>query len=92
MLSQGCNVVWDHGLWRRQNRDAVKGVVEAAGGRWRLLYFPVPRAELLRRLAERNRRADANALAVTPEALDDFIARLEPPSGEGEEAIGPEGL
>ncbi len=61
--------------------------VEQAGGRWRLLYFPVPRQELLRRLSERNRRRDANALMVSPQALDDFYARFEPPVGEGEEII-----
>lgn len=28
----------------------------------------------------RNQRQDANALTVTPEALDDFFARFEPPA------------
>jgi hypothetical protein len=50
----------------------------------------VERAELLRRLEERNRRADANALVVTAEALDDFYGRFEPPQGEGEEVVPPE--
>ncbi|MFI9029992.1 hypothetical protein [Streptomyces sp. NPDC053560] len=36
----------------------------------------------LRRLAERNKREDANALTVTPEALDDFIDRFDVPSAE----------
>ena len=79
------DVVLDAGLWRRTDRDEVKELVEAAGGAWRLVYFEVGQDELLRRLAERNRRGDANALLVTPEALDDFIARFESPSGEGEE-------
>ncbi|MFD4609059.1 hypothetical protein ACFWOT_13305 [Streptomyces sp. NPDC058440] len=47
------------------------------------------REELLRRLEERNRREDANALAVTESALDDFYARFEPPRDEGEEIIEP---
>ncbi|WP_226962760.1 hypothetical protein [Streptomyces sp. C8S0] len=47
------------------------------------------RDELLRRLAERNARGDANALLVTPEALDDFFARFEEPQGEGEEIVEP---
>ncbi|MEX2985706.1 hypothetical protein [Streptomyces sp. C36] len=55
-------------------------LVEAAGGRWRLVYLPVDRGELLRRLADRNQRADANALIVTAAALDDFFARFEPPA------------
>jgi hypothetical protein len=40
--------------------------------------------ELLRRLSERNQREDANALTVTPKALDDFFARFDPPAGEEE--------
>jgi hypothetical protein len=31
------------------------------------------------------RRTDANALTVTSEALDDFLARFEPPAGGGEQ-------
>ncbi|MEY9956769.1 ATP-binding protein [Streptacidiphilus sp. MAP5-52] len=92
LLAEGRDVVWDHGLWLRRDRDAMKSMVEDGGARWRLLYFPVPRVELLRRLVERNRRGDANALFVTPEALDDFVARFEEPLGEGEEVIEPDWL
>nr|WP_272918555.1 AAA family ATPase [Nocardiopsis alba] len=77
-------------MWRRAERAEWKKLVEAAGARWRLLYFPVVREELLRRLAERNRRADANALTVSEEALDDFVARFDPPENEGEEVIAPD--
>lgn len=83
LLIGGTDVVIDHGLWRRSDREDWKKLVEAAGGRWRLLYFPVDRIELLRRLAARNRLDHANALMVTPEALDDFIARFDPPQGGG---------
>lgn len=89
LVAEGRDVVWDHGLWPRKDRDAMKELVEVAGGRWRLLYFPVEREELLRRLAERNEREDANALVVTPEALDDFFARFEKPQDEGEEIVEP---
>ncbi|GAA2694288.1 hypothetical protein [Streptomyces lunalinharesii] len=53
----------------------------AADGRlaaWRL--------QLLQRLQARNQREDANALTVTPQALDDFFARFEPPADD-EQAI-----
>ncbi|MCC3769549.1 ATP-binding protein [Streptomyces sp. UNOC14_S4] len=79
-LAAGDDVVLDHGLWLQSDRDAWKKLVEAAGGRWRLVYLPVDRDELLRRLADRNRREDANALTVTDSALDDFFARFEPPA------------
>ncbi len=84
-LAAGRDVVLDHGLWLREDRDAWKKTVLAAGGRWLLVYLPVDKAELLRRLNERNQRVgEANALTVTAEALDDFFARFEPPAaGEG---------
>ncbi|MFD8947620.1 AAA family ATPase [Streptomyces xanthophaeus] len=89
LIAEGRDVVWDHGLWPRKDREAMKELVESAGGRWRLLYFPVEREELLRRLEERNERGDANSLLVTPEALNDFFARFEKPQGEGEEIVEP---
>ncbi|MEV4506636.1 AAA family ATPase [Streptomyces klenkii] len=79
-LTTGDEVVLDHVLWFQTDRDARKKLVEAAGGRWRLVYLPVDRDKLLRRLADRNRREDANALTVTASALDDFFARFEPPA------------
>ncbi|MCX4718256.1 AAA family ATPase [Streptomyces virginiae] len=89
LVAEGLDVVWDHGLWPRKHRDEMKEFVEGAGGQWRLLYFPVDQTELLRRLQERNRREDANAMFVSPEALDDFFARFEAPQGEGEEIVEP---
>jgi predicted kinase len=88
-IAAGRDAVLDHGLWTRAARDEWKKLVEEAGGHLRLLYFPVPREELLRRLEERNRREDANALTVTESALDDFYARFEAPHDEGEEIIEP---
>ncbi|MGI5201352.1 AAA family ATPase [Spirillospora sp. CA-108201] len=87
LVKAGRGVVLDHGLWRRGDRDAAKKLVEAAGGRWRLIYLKVGRDELMRRLQLRNQRADANALLVTEPALEDFIARFDEPDGEGEEVV-----
>ncbi|MEV7630745.1 ATP-binding protein [Actinoplanes sp. NPDC089786] len=50
LLRDGRDVVVDHGLWLRDDRDGWKALVEAVGGQVRLLYFPVPKEELLRRL------------------------------------------
>ncbi|KFG76996.1 hypothetical protein FM21_13295 [Streptomyces mutabilis] len=87
LVAAGRDVVVDHGLWLRSDREEWKKLVVEAGGRPRMLYFPVPRGELLRRLAVRNEREDANSPAVTESALDDFYARFEPPQDEGEEII-----
>lgn len=84
LLEAGQSVVLDYGLWKRSNRDRYKRLVEAHGGRWRLFYFKAEPEVLLRRLAERNRRTDANALTVTEDMLTAFLARFEAPIGEGE--------
>lgn len=88
LVREGSDVVVDHGLWRREDREDWKRLVDSVGGRWQLLFFPVPRDELLWRLGERNRLRHANALLVTESALDDFYARFDEPSGEGEQVIG----
>jgi predicted kinase len=81
-------VVYDHGMWRRSDREAYKRLVEEHGGRWRLLYFKVDREVLLQRLADRNRRRDANAMPLLPADLEDFIARFDEPEGEGRSWCG----
>ncbi|MCX4617969.1 ATP-binding protein [Streptomyces mirabilis] len=90
LIAAGRDVVLDHGLWLRSDREEWKKLVIEAGGRPRLLYFPVPRTELLRRLDERNQREDGNALTVTESALNDFYARFEPPHDEGEDIVEPD--
>jgi predicted kinase len=83
-LEAGNDVVLDHGLWHRDERDAWKQAAREAGGLPLVVYLPADREELLRRLAERNQREDANALTVTPEALDDFFACFDPPADDEE--------
>ncbi|MBV9024872.1 MAG: ATP-binding protein [Streptomycetaceae bacterium] len=83
-LEAGNDVVLDHGLWRRADRDDWGRAAREAGGHPLVVYFPIDREELLRRLADRNQRDDANALTVTPEALDDFFARFDPPAEDDE--------
>jgi predicted kinase len=88
-LRAGNDVVLDHGLWRRGERDAWREAARRAGGHPLIIYLPADRDDLLRRLAERNRREDANALTVTPEALDDFFARFDVPGADEEVIVYP---
>ncbi|MEU9737230.1 ATP-binding protein [Streptomyces sp. NPDC048002] len=81
-VEAGNSVVLDHGLWRRAERDAWRQAAREAGGLPVVVFLPADRDELLRRLAERNARQDANALTVSPEALDDFFARFDPPADD----------
>jgi predicted kinase len=88
-LAKGQDVALDLGAWSRADRDEWKRRIEKAGARWRLLYFPASRAELWQRLVERNRLEGPNAPRVTEADLDDFFARFEVPTDEGEETIQP---
>lgn len=88
-IEAGNDVVLDHGLWRRSERDAWREAARRAGGHPLIVYLPTAREELLRRLTERNRREDANALTVTPEALDDFFARFDVPGADEEVIVHP---
>ena len=88
-LRKGHDVALDLGIWSRADRDEWKSLIEAAGARWRLLYFPVSLAELRQRLAERNRLDGPDALRVEESDLEDFYARFEEPTDEGEEVIQP---
>ncbi|WP_030791238.1 AAA family ATPase [Streptomyces sp. NRRL S-920] len=81
-IEAGNDVVLDHGLWRRSERDVWRQAAREAGGLPVVVYLPVDRDELLRRLAERNQREDANALTVSPQALDDFFARFDAPADD----------
>lgn len=89
LIGSGRSVILDRGLWLRRDRDRYKQLIIDAGGTWRLLYFQASKDVLLDRLAERNIRArtDPAILTITPDALDDFYQRFEPPSGEGEELL-----
>lgn len=78
-VRNGRSVVLDHGLGTRAERDAYKRLVTDHGGRWRLVHFPVERAELLRRLAIRN--DDAEHGRISPETLDWIADHSETPTG-----------
>ncbi len=88
-LAMGHDVALDLGIWSRADRDEWKSLIEAAGARWRLLYFPVSLAELRQRLVDRNRLDGPDALRVEESDLDDFYARFAEPTDEGEEVIQP---
>ncbi len=87
LLREGRDVVVDLSFWRRADRDEYKALVEAGGGRWRLVYFDVPPDVLRARLDARLERDDADAFPVPPELLERFLAGFEVPSGEGEEVV-----
>lgn len=88
LLAEGRSLILDHGFWKKTNRDKYAQLIRESGGTPKLIYFNVPKHELLRRLAERNKTATIGTHIISPELLDTFYERFEKPSGEGEEVIG----
>jgi predicted kinase len=88
-VSAGHDVALDLGIFSRADRDEWKRWITELGATWRLLYFPVSRAEVLHRLTERNRLGGASGVPVRESDLDAFYARFEEPLDEGEEVIQP---
>jgi len=87
-IAEGRDVVVDSSFWQRSRRDEYKRLIEAAGGRWRLIHLDAAPEVLRRRLAARAERFDADAaFEITGELLDRYLASFEPPIGEGEEVI-----
>ncbi|MGP1910579.1 AAA family ATPase [Metabacillus sp. JX24] len=81
-------VVVDSSFWRKAERVEYKQLIEAAGGKWCIIYLKVSHADLLNRLKVRSNRFDANAaFPITEDILTGFLNRFEVPNGEGEIVI-----
>jgi len=89
LIAEGRDVVVDLSFWSRQRREEYKSLVTAQGAAWQLVFFDVPRGELLRRLELRRLDPGPNSAPVGPDYLDKFLAGFEPPVGEGETVIRP---
>jgi predicted kinase len=92
-MAEGRNVVVDYSFCRRATRERYKWLIEDAGCRWELVYFKVDPDDLRQRLAQRNKRVDANAaFPITDELLDKYLADFEEPKDEGERVVTPSWL
>ncbi len=87
VIRQKQSVVLDYGFWRQESRNYYKKLIEDNGGKWKLIYLKASPELLLTRLAERNKRTDANAFPVSEKMLRRYIKRFEEPNDEGEEII-----
>jgi predicted kinase len=86
-LASGRTVILDNGYWFRRDRDAVKEMIEANGGQWRLLYFSVDKETQWSRLAARNAGDLTTTHFISRNEMELFATRFEPPGGEGEELV-----
>ncbi len=75
-VEAGRDVVLDHGLGDREERDFYKKLVEEHGGQWCLINLTVDHTELIRRLEERV------AGEITPDMLA-WMASTQERAGDG---------
>lgn len=81
LLKLGVNVILDFGCWARVERDAFREKAHALGADFQIHYMDTPVEEIWRRLQERNKAADENAVfPVTRESLDEWVALFQPPT------------
>lgn len=79
------DVVLDHGLGRKDERDRLKRLAGRYDADWTLLQFDVDVETLRVRCAERY--SQPGAVPLTDAALDYLIESFEPPTNEGEVTI-----
>jgi predicted kinase len=79
LLAKGTSVVLDFCPWRSSQRSAYYTFITSHGGLPQVHYLPVERTELIRRLEERNSLRDERYQYMSPEMLDDFYGRFDPP-------------
>ena len=84
-LLDGSDVVFDHGLGRRAERDEFESLAETSGAGWKLLCFEADIATL--RLRCERRSEVPGTVPISIEVLDYLTAVWERPSGEGEIVI-----
>ncbi|WP_406518221.1 AAA family ATPase [Streptomyces sp. NBC_00826] len=68
-LEAGHNIVLDHGLWCRADRDTWTRAARAVVTRPALVYLPTSGTKLLERLETRNRRDEANVTSTLSAAF-----------------------
>ncbi|MFJ5546665.1 AAA family ATPase [Streptomyces sp. NPDC093225] len=90
LLGEGHDVVLDHGLWTRAEREEWRQTITAAAGVPLMLHLPATHAQLWDRVRERNVTGGPADIRFEEHDLERFAARFEPPGPE-EDAITYEG-
>ena len=72
----GIDVILDHGLWYKKERDLIRKTLEDNGIDYRFLYFYIPYEERLKRLESRNIKS---VRPIEPNKLAYFDAMFEEP-------------
>jgi hypothetical protein len=80
LLALGVSVVLENGFWRREERDRYRARAAELGAVAKIHFLDVPRAELERRLVERNTAELVDSYRVSVADLDWMSAAFEAPT------------
>nr|BFD89112.1 AAA family ATPase [Kitasatospora sp. Xyl93] len=88
----GTDVVVDYGCWSRDERSAIRWLVEAEGACFRMVYLPVDDATQRARIAHRWATSPEETFPMTEADIRHGRAHFEEPDAaelEGREPVGP---
>lgn len=87
LVSQNKSVILDFCPWKKGERAQYRKFIESIGADCHVYYFDLPIDELKQRLSKRNSARSGNGHIITPDMLDAFTARFDPPTDEPYEAV-----
>jgi predicted kinase len=78
----GINVVFDFGLWSKDERSALRWIAGTVGARSRVVYLPVDHEEQRRRVALRFATTPGQTFAMSDAELERWRARFHAPDDD----------
>ncbi|MFJ8028285.1 AAA family ATPase [Streptomyces sp. NPDC096311] len=91
-LRLGTNVVLDFGCWSRDERSAIRWLVEAVGASYHLVYMPVDQETQRARIAHRQSTAPDQTFPMSEADLSQWRTLFEEPDAtelDGQDIGGP---
>lgn len=87
LIRLGQSVIFEKGLWRRNERDEKRREARELGVDIEIHYFDVPIDVLARRLESRNAEGRPDVCPVTKDQIQDYSANFFQPPDEAELAL-----
>lgn len=78
----GVDVVFDFGLWSRDERSALRWIAGTVGARSRVVYLPVDHEEQRRRVADRLAATPGQTFAMSDVELEQWRSRFHAPDDD----------
>jgi predicted kinase len=78
----GTNVVFDFGLWGRDERSALRWIADAVGARSKVVYLPIDEEEQRRRVTDRFATTREQTFQMTDVELEQWRSQFQAPDDE----------